>query len=123
MSNIVTLKFMANITYGGAKFNTLLICEYKHSGATYKCIKKGYTEKFTTDIEIANEWRAKGKKVIEGHGYYYVDRIAIPTTNAKGEKDIWYINNEDDEYKVNKVSKYGRKIHQELTSIDRKPIK
>ncbi len=123
MSNKVTLKFMANITYGGTTYNTLLICEYKHSGTIYKCIKKGCPEKITHNIEIANEWKAKGKKVIEGDGYYYMDRIAIPTINAKGEKDIWYINNAGDTYIVNKVSKYGRKIHQELTSIDRKPIK
>jgi hypothetical protein len=122
MSNIVTLKFMANVTYNSFTYNTLLICEYKHSGVVYKHTKKGTTT-HTTDIDIANKWKDEGKKVIEGHGYYYVDRIAIPTTNAKGEKDIWYINNEDDEYRVNKVSKYGRKIHQELTSIDRKPIK
>jgi hypothetical protein len=54
--------------------------------------------------------------VRERAGHWYIDRIAIPTINAKGENDTWYINNCGDHYTINKVSKYGKKIHKLLSS-------
>ena len=119
--SIITRKFVANITYSGLTYNTLLIVEYKHSGKVFKTKKKGTTT-HTTDIEIAKKWETEGKKVTEHEGYYFMYRLAIPNRTASGKDDIWYINNPGDSYRINKLSKYGRKVHSELTSKDIKPI-
>ena len=120
--SIIKRQFMANITYSGFTYNTLLHIEYKHTGTIYKLMKKDICEKHTTNKDIADEWISKNKKVKSCLGHYYMYRLAIPNTNAKGSEDIWYINNEGDSYQVNKISKYGRKIHAELTSNDIKPL-
>ena len=93
MKNI-TIIVAVNLTYGGLTYNTPLKIEYKHTGEfTYK----------------------QGRKKLKSAGYYYQYRLAIPTINADGKKDFWYINNEGDSYTVNKVSKFGRKLHAEIT--------
>ena len=109
--NILKVSFAANISYSGVTFNTPLIVEYRHTGTQYFKKPHHYTE----NPEIAQEWKRKGKKVTEKPGYYFMDRIAIPTTKTDGSKDIWYINNPGDTYKVNKVSKYGQKVHEQLS--------
>jgi len=53
----------------------------------------------------------EGKKLIIKSGYYFIKRMAIPTDG--GGK--WYINNEGSAYSINKVSKYGRRVHAELS--------
>lgn len=99
-TNTIKKTVAANITYIGNTFNTILFLEYKHTGEfSYK----------------------QGRKKIHTKGYYFIDRIAIPTVNAKGEKDIWYITNSGDTYAINKVSKYAKKIHAEL-SKEQQPI-
>lgn len=108
----LTIKVAANITYDGFTYNTPLIVEYKHTGEQYFKGKASYT----TDIDIAENWKAKGKKVTVKKGHYFISRLAIPTINAKGEKDIWYINNSGDNYTINKASKYWKKIHQQLSN-------
>ena len=114
--------FAANITYSGFTYNTPLIVEYKHTGKQwfYKP-KRSKVEHYTQCPEIVEDRIKQGLKVTEKPGYYYMKRLAIPTINAKGEKDIWYINNEGDTYSINKVSKYGKKIHAEL-SKEQPPI-
>jgi len=115
---MIKIKIAANITYGGSTFNTPLILEYEHTGTIYEIPNK----KYTTNPEIYQNWIDKGIKARVKDGYYFIKRMAIPTINAKGEQDIWYINNSGDSYAVNKISKYGRKIHAEL-SKHQKPIK
>jgi len=110
MQNI-TVTMAANITYDGFTYNTPLIVEYKHTGKQY-FIKN----KFTDDKDIADDWRSKGKKVIEKDGYFFIDRMAIPNTLANGKKGIWYIDNGNDSHSINKVSKYGKKIHNLLSN-------
>ena len=56
-----------------------------------------------------------------GLTYNIVYRLAIPTINDKGQKHYWYINNDGDSYKVNKTSKYFKKIHS-ILSTPQKPI-
>ena len=98
-------------------FNTPLHMEYNHTGVIYETIKKGEQHRTqTSSPEIAADYKAKGYKVEQLPGYYYIDRMAIPTVNAKGQPDVWYINNAGDTYSINKVSKYGRKIHQLLSN-------
>lgn len=111
-----TVKFVANITYSGSTFTTQLIVEYKHTGKQwfYKKPRQKY-ETFTENEQIAIEKINQGLTVRETNGYYYIDRIAIPNINAKGERDIWYITNHGDTCKINKISKYGRNIHKQLT--------
>jgi len=111
----VTIKIAANITYSGFTYNTPLILEYKHTGKLY-FYKKGRKRCFTDNMEIAQENKAKGIKVTEKPGYYFINRMAIPTTNANMQPDIWYINNTEDSYSINKVSKYGKKIHAQLSN-------
>ena len=111
----VTIKVAANITYNGFTYNTPLIVEYKHTGKQY-FYKKGRKQYFTDSVEIAQENIAKGIKVTEKPGYYFIDRMAIPTTNASMQPDKWYITNEGDNYTVNKTSKYWKKIHQQLSN-------
>ena len=109
---------MANITYSGFTYNTLLHIEYKHTGTIYEIPNK----KYTTDFDIYQDWIKKGIKNIKiKEGYYFISRMAIPTINASGKSDIWYINNSGDNYAVNKISKYGKKIHFKL-SQHQKPI-
>lgn len=117
MATEITIKVAANITYSGFTYNTPLIVEYQHTGKQwfYKP-KRAKNEHHTSNIEIAQERIKEGLKVRETEGYYFIKRLAIPTTNAKGEKDIWYINNEGDIYRVNAVSKYWKKIHQQLSN-------
>lgn len=112
MKNEITVKVAANITYSGITYNTPLIIEYKHTGKQYFKGKSSYT----TNKDIAESWKAKGEKVIVKDGYYFIKRLAIPTINAKGEKDIWYINNDGDSYSINKVSKFAKKIHNQLSN-------
>jgi len=108
----IKVKVAANITYSGSTFNTVLLLEYCHTGKQWFYKKKASkSETFTESPEIAAEKMAKGLKVTEKQGYYFIKRIAIPTVNASGEKDIWYI----DKYVVNKVSKFGRKVHKALS--------
>lgn len=121
MSNTITRSFVANISYNGFTFNTLLIVEYKHSGKVFKTTRKGTTT-HTTHSDIADRWKDEGKKVTEHAGYYYMYRLAIPNVTAEGKKDVWYINNHGDSYRINKISKYGRKIHAQLTENDIEPL-
>jgi len=118
MENI-QLTTVANITYSGQTFNTKLIITYKHTGKQWYWHKgrgSNRRECITENEGIAHYRKASGMNVYERQGYWYMDRIAIPTINAKGEKDIWYINNSGDNYCINKVSKYGKKIHQLLSN-------
>ena len=115
----ITTTFAANITYSGATYNTPLIVTYKHTGRQYYWHKgrgANRRECITENEGIAHYRRASGLTVHERPGHWYMDRLAIPTINAKGEKDIWYINNSGDTYQINKVSKYGRKIHNLLSN-------
>ena len=106
----IKIKIAGNITYNGFMFTTPLFLEYQHTGQQFHV--KG---KCTSDKGIAEEWKQKGKKVIIKSGYYFIKRIAIPTINAKGENDIWYISNCGDTHSINKISKYGKKIHAQLS--------
>jgi hypothetical protein len=111
----IKIKVAANITYSGFTYNTPLIIEYKHTGKVW-IYKKKKREHFTMNEEIMREREMEGCKIIEKPGYYYMNRLAIPTINASGNDDIWYINNPGDSYTVNKISKYGRKIHEQLSN-------
>ena len=107
------ITMIADITYSGLRRITPLICEYKHTGTIYETGKSRYT----SSAEIAQRWKDEGKKVREKQGYYYIDRMAIPSINASGKPDKWYINNSGDMYEVHRVSKYGRRIHKELSAM------
>ena len=107
----IKIKVAGNITYSGFTYNTPLLVEYKHTGKEWH-IKN----KFTSSLEIAERWKAEGRKVIEKPGHYFISRIAIPNVMADGLKDWWYITNEGDNYKVNKASKYWKKIHSQLSN-------
>lgn len=111
---MLRIKVAANITYFGFTYNTPLILEYNHTGKQWFYKIKG-KEIYTDCPEIAQEKIKKGIKVIEKPGYFFIKRIAIPTINAKGLPDIWYINNPGDNYTINKVSKYGKRIHELLS--------
>ena len=102
------ITMIADITYSGLRRITPLICEYKHTGTIYETGKSRYT----SSAEIAQRWKDEGKKVREKQGYYFIDRMAIPTGNTK-----WYINNDGDTYEVHRISKYGRRIHKELSAM------
>ena len=112
----VNITVAANITYSGNTFNTPLHIEYRHTGKQFFKLKAGKKVCSTTDIDIAEDWKAKGFKITENDGYYFIYRLAIPTVNAAGERDIWYINNDGDYYNINKVSKYAKKIHTQLSN-------
>ena len=117
MEQEIKIKVAANITYSGFTYNTPLIVEYQHTGKQWFFKPKGAKhEHYTESHEIAQDRINKGLKVTEKPGYYFIKRMAIPTINAKGLPDIWYINNPGDSYSVNKVSKYWRKIHQQLSN-------
>ena len=106
----------ANINYNGVDFNTKLHIEYRHTGKHYlkRKSKRSHVLTQTFDDEIAQSWKEKGFYVDENEGFYVMERLAIPTINAKGENDIWYINNCGDNYRVNKLSKYAQKIHEQM---------
>ncbi|MFN5250918.1 MAG: hypothetical protein ACK5DE_07700 [Bacteroidota bacterium] len=121
----IKTQYAANITYSGLTFNTKLLIEYKHTGVQYYWHKgRGANKRecYTENEGIAHYRKANGQTVHERPGYWYIDRIAIPTINAKGDNDLWYINNCGDHYTINKVSKYGKKIH-ELLSNNINPFK
>lgn len=109
MKTIITA---ANITYGGITQNTPVKVEYKHTGKIYSY---GKTGRHTESAEIAAEWKAKGRRVKERAGYYYIYRMAIPNLTSNGARDWWYITNDGDEYQLNKVSKFFRRVHSELS--------
>lgn len=112
---MIQIKVAANITYSGLTYNTPLIVEYDHTGKQWFYEING-NEIFTESPEIANDRIKRGIKVTEKPGYYFIKRMAIPTINAKGENDIWYINNPGDSYSINKASKYWQKIHKQLSN-------
>jgi hypothetical protein len=114
MENL-TILTAANITYGVMTYNTPVKVEYKHTGNRYILKSRSKTERYTSSLEIANDWKAKGRKVLVKSGYYFIDRIAIPNIQSTGKRDWWYITNEGDDYQVNKASKYWRRKHQELS--------
>lgn len=111
--------FICEVTYGGIKRITPVKAEYQHTGEIYELIKRGQTIKHTGSAEIAENWKREGKKVKTIDGYFYIDRLAIPTITADGKKDWWYINNAGDNWQIHRVSKYGRKIHAELSKIQK----
>jgi hypothetical protein len=84
----------ANITYGVMTYNTPVKVEYKHTGHRYILKSRSKTERYTSSISIANDWKAKGRKVLVKSGYYFIDRIAIPNIQNTGKRDWWYITNE-----------------------------
>ncbi len=108
--NTVKFTTVANISYDGFTYNSKINLEYSHTGEMY--FKNSKKPIYTTDIEIAKGWKC-GYKVKPG--YFFIKRISIPTINAKGENDVWYIDNDGDTYSINKVSKYGKKIHSLLS--------
>lgn len=109
--------YVASLTYSGQTFNTILNVEYQHTGKQWFYKKKGQrNETFTENPDIASEKIEQGLKVREQDGYYFISRISIPTINTKGENDFWYITNDGDSYKINRVSKYGRKVHNLLSN-------
>lgn len=115
MQTEIKIQIAANITYDGFTYNTPLILEYKHTGKQWFYKTRG-KEHFTQCPEIMQDRISKGVKVTEKPGYYFIKRMAIPTINAKGKHDIWYITNPGDCYSINKVSKYGKKIHEQLSN-------
>ncbi len=116
----IQLKYQANITYGGITFDTDLCIEYIHTGKEYH-YKKGKRQFFTNSEKIAEENKEKGIKVKETPGYYSIYRLSIPTVNADGKKDIWYINNYGENYKINSIHGDGKRIH-DILSRQQEPI-
>lgn len=108
---MIQITMVADIEYSGIRQITPLICQYEHTGTLYETGKS----KYTSSAEIAHRWKEEGRRVKEKPGYYFIKRMAIPTTNAKGEPDIWYITNPGDSYQVHRISKYGRRVHKELS--------
>jgi len=100
----------ANVTYSGLTYNTKVLLEYEHTGEMY-CKRKNQHH-HTSHIDLAEKWKGG---YIKKPGYYFIKRIAIPTINADGKNDFWYINNSGDTYQVNKISKYLKKIHSLLS--------
>lgn len=107
--------FAANISYYGFTYNTRLMIEYKHTGEYY-FLKTRKGIHILSGKESADEKKATGKKVYHSTGYYYMGRLSIPNIGADGKQHQWYINNSGDTYSVNKVSKYGKKIHTQLAT-------
>ena len=107
----------ANITYSGFTYNTKLLVEYKHTGKEWVYRKKhSKNETITSNEEIAADRIKKGFIVKELPPYYFISRLAIPSITASGKQDWWYINNLGDQYRINKVSKYGKKVHSILSN-------
>jgi len=102
-------KYAINITYGMLTFNTVALFEYKHTGKQYYFKNKAGNH-YLSGEESAKEKKQSGKKIIETSGYYFIDRIAIPSNNG-----WWYVNNPGDQYNINRVSKYANKRHAELS--------
>lgn len=120
MKNL-TITIAANITYSGLTYNTPVNLELKHSGEYYFLnTQKG--RHILSDIESAREKQANKKKVFKSTGYYFIDRISIPTTGTNMKKRDWYINNPEDTYSINKFSKYGRKIYAQLATEAISPL-
>lgn len=122
-----TIKFWTagNVTYSGFTYNSKIWVEYKHTGKQFFYKEKQgrkITECFTDSEEIANEKRQKGIEVTSKEGYYYIDRLAIPSVGADGKNHIWYINNCGDEYRINKVSKFWDKKHKQLSQHQKPQI-
>jgi hypothetical protein len=111
----ITITTAANITYSGLTYNTPVKVKYKHTGLRYVLNSKARGEKYTSNPEIANEWKSKGRKVLVKSGYYFIDRIAKPSIRDNGQPDWWYITNEGDYYIINRASKYWRRKHAELS--------
>ena len=97
-----TITIAANVTYGTITQNSRLTLEYSHTG-------KYYFKKTPKGIHIFSDEESakKSKNVFVSEGHYFINRLRL------GE---WYINNDGDTYHINKVSKYGRKIHEQLSS-------
>lgn len=98
--------FAGNITYKGFTYNSRLRVEYAHTGKLYYQRKghKTLGDKYAASREIAEDLKAKGKKIQITSGYWFIDRIAIITGN-----DYWYITNDGDTYSLNKASKFWQK--------------
>lgn len=103
----------ANITYSGFTYNTRLLVEFEHTGVYY-FIKKHGSRHISSNIDFVAENKKKGKKVFMSAGHYVIDRLAIPAIPQTGSMDWWYINNDGDNYTLNKVSKYAQKVYAEL---------
>lgn len=110
-----TVIIAANVTYSNVTFNTRLTVEYKHSGEQYWIIKRGGIQHILSGEDSAREKVREGKKVYYSPGYYFAARYAIPTIMANGQPGTWYINNEDDYYRINRISKYAKKLNEELS--------
>jgi len=106
--------YAVNLTYSGFTYNTKAYFEYEHTGEYY-IIKGNKNDIICDTIDKVKNNMKKHLKLFKSDGYYYIKRIAIPTTLADGSKSKWYINNGGDYYRINKVSKYGKKIHNELS--------
>lgn len=112
----------ANVNYSGITFNTPLLIEYKHTGEYY-FFKDNKGKHIFSNPDRIEQYKEKRKKIFISSGYYFIDRLAIPTNYDRTNKTWWYINNPDDTYKVNQVSKYSKKIHTELSKETISPIK
>lgn len=110
----VKIKVAGNITYSGFTYNSPLFVEYKHTGKLWR-YNKGKKQFYTSSEELAQKPINEGRKVIETSGYYFIERIAIPSRNADGSNEKWYITNDGDCYTVNRTSKYWKKIHEQLS--------
>jgi hypothetical protein len=104
---------VCEIYYDGLAYITKTKIEYKHTGEFYFYKKRG-GEHILSGIDSAIEKKSAGKKIYKSSGHYIIDRVAIPTLTASGERDWWYINNPGDYYEVKRTSKYAKKIYREL---------
>ncbi len=111
----------ANVTYSGITLDTPLLIEYKHTGIYYFFKIKGSIHIFTGE-ESLKKYKEKKKKIFISSGYYAINRLAIPCNYDRINKNFWYINNCGDSYKINKVSKYAKKIHSELIKEEIKAL-
>lgn len=110
--------YAVNLTYNGFTFNTIAFFEYEHTGE-YFILKGNKNDKIFNTIEDAKNKIKKHLKLFKSDGYFFIKRISIP--NGDGKE--WYINNSGDNYIINKVSKYGKKIHNELSKNKLEKIK
>lgn len=104
--------FAGIVNYAGFDHKTIMKIEYEHTGRRYICDKS----KYTCNPDIAMEWVDKGHEVLVKSGYWFIKRIAIPTTTSGGIKDWWYISNSGDTYSLLKASPAWRKKHTELSN-------
>lgn len=92
----------ANVTYCNITENCKLTIEYKHTGKYYfKKTKKGI------HVFSGEESAKLQKNVFLSEGHYFINRLKI---------NDWYINNDGDTYKINKLSKYAKKLHAQLSA-------